>query len=142
MSYIHNNKAPVVLKKDPIDENGSDWVYFNYGSCLKDSVQDEEHTVWLRAGETITSHEAITEGGVIVTDSTYLGSMTDGDGLVYGEVYAVKFSVAEEIFTTNINGVDTRTVTITHRKSTTTSGAVDLGRTSIDHSIIIPVVSL
>lgn len=117
--YTHTKKSPVVLKNDPIDPDGTDWIYFSYGD-------------WLRAGETVTAHSAEVNGGSIVTDSTYLGDMTDSEGTALTEVYGVKFSVA----------AGATQVIVTHRKSTTTTGAVDLGRLNIDHSALISVKSL
>jgi len=117
--YTHTKKSPVVLKNDPVDPDGTDWVFFSYGD-------------WLRAGETVSSHSAIVEGGTIVTDSTYLGDMTDSEGTALTEVYGVEFAVT----------AGATQVTITHRKSTTTTGLVDLGRTNIDHSALISVKSL
>lgn len=117
--YTHYKKSPVVLKNDPIDPDGTDWVYFSYGE-------------WLRSGETISSHSALCEGGTIVTDSTYLGDMTDSEGTALTEVYGVQFSVS----------VDVAQVIVTHRKSTTTTGPVDLGRLNIDHSALISVKTL
>ena len=117
--YTHTKKSPVVLKNDPIDPDGTDWIYFSYGD-------------WLRVGETITSHSAIVTGGSVVTDSTYLGDMTDSEGTALTEVYGVQFSVT----------AGSTQVTVTHRKSTTTTGAVDLGRLNIDVSAVINVRSL
>lgn len=119
MAYTHSKKSPVVLKNDPVDPDGTDWVYFSYGD-------------WLRSGETISSHSALCEGGAIVTDSTYLGDMTDSEGAAFTEVYGVQFSVT----------ADVTQVTVTHRKSTQTSGSVNLGRLNIDHSALILVKSL
>lgn len=119
MAYTHSKKTPAVLKNDPIDPDGTDWVYFSYGN-------------WLREGETITDHSALVEGGTLVTDSTYLGPMTDSEGTAFEEVYGVQFSVA----------ADATTVTVTHRKTTETSGSVNLGRLNIDHSAILQVKSL
>jgi hypothetical protein len=119
MSYTHSKKAPVVLSNDPIDPDGTDWVYFSYGN-------------WLRDGETITSHSALISGGTIVTASTYLGDMTDSEGTAFTQVYGVEFSVT----------AGATQVTITHRKSTTTTGTVDLGRTNIDHSAVLKVKTL
>jgi hypothetical protein len=119
MSYTHTNAKPVTLKNDPVDPDSTDWIYFSYGN-------------WLTAGETISAHSATASGGTIVTDSTYLGTMADSDGVSHDDVYGVKFSVAS----------GATQVTITHRVSTTTSGAVDLGRTDIDHSALMAVKSL
>lgn len=119
MSYVHNKKSPVILKNDPIDADGTDWIYFSYGT-------------WLREGETITTHHALCEGGSIVTDSTYLGTMTDSTGVVFDDVYGVQFSV--------MSGATA--VTVTHRKSTETSGSVNLGRLNIDHSAVLIVRAL
>lgn len=116
MAYTHGKNKPAVLKNDPVDADGTDWVYFSYGA-------------WLRAGETVTSHSALCEGGTVVTDSTYLGDVPDTDGTVFAEVYGVQFSV----------DADATTVTVTHRKTTQTAGAVDLGRLNIDHSATMTV---
>lgn len=119
MAYIHNNRRQPLCVADPIDPDSTDWAYFSY--------QD-----WLRANETITTHIASIVGGTIVTDSTYVGSMTDSLGVTYTNVYGVKFSVT----------TGSTQVTITHRVTSTVSGSPDLGRKNIDHSIIIPVVTL
>jgi hypothetical protein len=119
MSYIHKGIKPVVLNEDPIDPGSTDWVFFTYDT-------------WLRAGETVIAHSAQIEGGIIVTDSTYLGVMMDDDGVQHTQTYGVEFSVIPESLR----------VIITHRKSTQTVGAIDLGRTSMDHTVILPVKSL
>ncbi|MBK8184800.1 MAG: hypothetical protein IPK63_18735 [Candidatus Competibacteraceae bacterium] len=84
---------------------------------------------WLRTDETITAHSSLIQGGIIETVSTFLGNVVDPDGTTYTQGYGVEFSVE----------ADATQVIITHRVSTTVSGAVDLGRTDIDHSVIIPV---
>lgn len=119
MAYTHPKIVPAVLKNDPVDPDGTDWVYFSYGE-------------WLRSGETISSHSALCEGGTIATDSTYLGAMTDSEGAAFTEVYGVQFSVTS----------GATTVTVTHRKTTTTDGSVNLGRVNIDHSAVLMVKSL
>ena len=119
MAYTHSKKTPVVLKNDPVDQDGTDWVYFSYGE-------------WLRSGETISSHSALCDGGTIVTDSTSLGDMTDSEGTTFTDVYGVQFSV---------NPGATQ-VTVTHRKTTTTGGSVNLGRVNIDHSAVLLVKTL
>lgn len=119
MAYSHSKRSVVVLNNDPVDPDGTDWIYFSYGD-------------WLRDGETISSHSALCEGGAIETDSTYLGDMTDSEGTVFTEVYGVQFSVTPGV----------TEVTVTHRKSTTTTGAVDLGRLNIDHSAMMSVETL
>ena len=116
MSYVHDNKKPVVLKNDPADENGTDWIYFSY--------QD-----WLRTGETISDHHAFVTGGIVATDSTYLGTMEDRAGVTFSDVYGVQFTV----------DAGATTVMVTHRVSTTTTGAVDLGRLNMDMSATLPV---
>ena len=118
MAYLHTGAKPVTCKQDPADPDGSDWVYFSYGS-------------WLRTGETITAHSGVVTGGTLETESTYIGAITDEEGVEYTEVYAVQFKPA----------AGNTTVTVTHRKSTTTSG-IDLPRENIDHSVILPVKEL
>lgn len=120
MAYIHTNKMPVVLKNDPVDPDTlGEWVYFSYGS-------------WLRDGETIVSHSGAVIGGEIVTDSTYLGTVTDIEGTVFEEVYGVQFKVTD----------GAKQVTVTHRKTTSTTGSVNLSRISIDHSVVMSVKNL
>lgn len=119
MSYLHDGKKPVVCKNNPIDPDSIDWVYFALDS-------------WLRANEAVTTHVALVEGGTVVVDSTYLGSKTDADGNVYAKVYGIKFSVL----------AGAKQVTVTLRTTTSLNNSVDLGRTNIDHSVIIPVISL
>ena len=119
MAYIHNRRTPVIMAADPIDPNSTDWIFFSYQN-------------WLRTDESISAHAATIKGGTIVTASTLLGSMTDSDGTAFTNVYGVKFSVTE----------GAKRVVIHHRITTTTTGAVDLGRTNIDTTAIIPVVSL
>lgn len=119
MAYTHDKTKPVVMKSDPVDPDGTDWVYFSYGD-------------WLRDGETITDHSAIVENGTVVTDSTLLGDMTDSEGATFTNVYGVQFSVdsgAEQVI-------------VTHRKSTTTTGSINLGRLNIDHSALLKVKTL
>lgn len=118
MSYTHDGKWPVVLKNDPIDEDSADWVYFVYDD-------------WLTAGETITAHSATISGGTIETVSTAVGPITL-DGVEYQTVYAVEVKPSS----------GSSQVSVTHRVSTTKAGAVDLGRTNIDHTAILSVKSL
>lgn len=118
MSYTHNKMLPVVLKNDPVDPNDEDWIYFSYGA-------------WLRNGETVTAHSAICVGGTVITDSTYLGTMTDSEGVEFTEVYGVKFKPNEGAMS----------VLVTHRKTTMTTGPVNLGRTS-DMSALMAVKTL
>lgn len=127
MSYVHRNKSPVALKNDYADPDDIDWIYFVYGGYLSNGVIVDK---WLRDGETIISHSALVTGGAIETDSTYLGTLTDSNGVECYEVYGVQYSVN--------SGVGS--IKITHRKSTTTTGDVDLGRLNIDHSGTIPVI--
>lgn len=119
MSYTHDGRRPVTLRNDPIDPNSTDWFFFSYEN-------------WLRTDETITGHSAIVSGGEIETDSVYLGTMVDDDDVSHDEVYGVQVSVTE----------GATSLTVTHRVTTETSGAVDLGRVDIDHSIVVPVVTL
>lgn len=119
MSYVHNNKSPVVLKNDPVDPESTDWMYFSYGD-------------WLRSGETIIDHTGIVTGGTVATDSTYLGTMTDNEGAAFTQVYGVQFTVDS----------GATVVTVTHRVSTETSGVVNLGRLNIDHSATLAVKTL
>lgn len=118
MSYTHDGKRPVVLKNDPIDEDSADWVYFVYDS-------------WLTAGETITAHSSSISGGTKETESTSVGPITL-DGTAYQTVYAVEIKPS----------VGATQVSVTHRVSTTKAGAVDFGRTNIDHTAILSVKSL
>lgn len=119
MSYIHAGKMPVVLRSDPIDADATDWIFFVY--------QD-----WLRESETISAHSSTVEGGTLVTDSAYIGNMTDESGTSYTDVYATQFSV---------DSAATQ-VAITHRVSTTTIDTPDLGRLNMDRTAIIPVKRL
>lgn len=119
MSYTHDGKKQVTLRNDPIDSNSTDWFFFVYED-------------WLRSGETIVEHSAVVEGGTIETDSVYLGTLVDDEGVSHDEVYGVQVSVEEAA---------TRVI-ITHRVTTETSGAVDLGRVDIDHSVVVPVLAL
>lgn len=118
MAYVHDGKKPVVSKNDPIDEDGIDWQFFFWDN-------------WLRPGETIIAHSANIDGGTIVTDSTYLGTMIDDEGNSHDQTYGVEYSATK----------GARFVTLTHRVSTSTTGAVDLGRTDIDRSVVVPVRS-
>lgn len=119
MSYEHKGRLPVTLVFDPIDPDGTDWFFF----CYED---------WLRQNETISSHEAVVVGGTIITDSTSLGTVVDEDGISHNAVFGVQVSVDE----------GSSSLTITHRVTTTTAGDVDIGRISIDHSIVVPVKTL
>lgn len=116
MSYTHKGLSSIDLAKDPIDVDSTDWVYFVYED-------------WLRADEVITDHSALITGGEIVTDSVYIGSLVDESGVEHTDVYGVQFSVES----------DSTEVSITHRISTETLGAVDIGRLNIDHTIVVPV---
>ena len=118
MAYSHSGKAVVFSRNDPIDPQSTDWVYFGYAA-------------WLRENEEIISHEALIENGTIVTDSTYLASITDTDGTVHTNVYAVQI-------TPGASGI----VTVTHRVSTEVSPGANLARLNIDHSIQIPITTL
>lgn len=118
MAYTHSGKKPAALSGDPADPDGTDWVFFSY--------QD-----WLREGETIVAHAATVAGGELVTDSVYIGAIPDTSGVTFNDVYGVQFKPA----------TGARTVTITHRVSTSTSGA-DLARVDMDRTITIPVKSL
>ena len=118
MAYIHRGRSPVALSRDPIDGDSTDWVYFIYDQ-------------WLTSNESITAHSELIVGGTIETGSTYVGPITLA-GKEYQTVYAVRFKPASTACQ----------VEITHRVSTTKVGAVDLGRTNIDHTVLIDVVSL
>lgn len=118
MAYTHDGKKPVVMKSDPIDADSTDWVYFVYDD-------------WLTVGETITSHSATITGGTIETASTSVGPITL-DGTEYQTVYAVEVKPSS----------GSTQVSVTHRVSTTKAGAVDLGRTNIDHTAVLNVVAL
>jgi len=119
MAVLHTSKRPVVIRAAPIDPDSTDWVFFSYED-------------WLRVGETIVSHEAVVSGGTIVTDSVYIGDLTDQDGNTYQHTYGVQFSV----------GQGACEVSITHRISTTTADSPALPRLNIDHTATVPVVSL
>lgn len=116
MSYIHTGAKPVVLRQNPIDPDSTDWFLFTY----------EE---WIRPGETITTHSGVVIGGTIVTDSTLFGTVTV-DGIQYTNVYGIEAKAT----------AGSAQITLTHRKTTT--AASGLNRTSIDHSMIIPVREL
>lgn len=119
MAYRHNNRDVVICHSDPIDPDSTDWVFFSYQN-------------WLRAFETITTHIALITGGSIVTDSTFIGDVTDSLEVTYTNVYGIEFSVT----------AGATQVAITHRVTSTISGSPDLGRTGIDHTAIIQVKPL
>lgn len=116
MAYKHDGKKPVVTKNAPIDPDGTDWEFFYYDN-------------WLRVGESIIDHSALITNGIIVTDSTYIGTMVDDAGVSHDQTYGVQYKAVP----------GATTITLTHRVSTSTIGAIDLGRIDIDHSVIIPV---
>ncbi len=118
MAYTHDGKKPVVLKNDPIDTDSTDWVYFIYDD-------------WLTVGETITTHSSTIVGGTIETASTSVGPITL-DGVAYQTAYAVEVKPS----------AGSTQISVTHRVTTTKAGAVDLGRTSIDHTAVLPVKTL
>lgn len=135
--YIHNNKSPVFLKNDPFDPDGQDWVYVCYGGYLKDGEVVEK---WLRDDETIIAHAlADIVGGSMITDSQYLGTVVSDEGVTHYEVYAAKIQANLSNYNTDAGRYE---VLWTHRVSTSTSGAVNLGRTDIDHSGYTAVRSL
>ena len=123
MSYTHTGEKPIVFQHDPIDPDSTDEVFF---------VLDN----WLRAdlSEVLTAgpHTATAIGATIVEQPRSVGPMVDSEGTTYQYVYAVRFSIT----------AGATEVSITFRKSTTTTGLVDLGRTNHDHTIRIPVRSL
>ena len=119
MAYSVVKRNKIHLVADPIDPQATDWVYFSYSS-------------WLRTNESITAHAATIVGGTIVTDSTSLGTVKDSLGTSYANTYGVQFSV-----TSGVSSVE-----ITHRITTSVTGTPNLGRTNIDTTAVIPVVSL
>jgi hypothetical protein len=119
MAYTHNKLNVITFNRDPLDPDSTDWFFFSYQN-------------WLRTGETITEHSAEIENGTIVTDSVSVDTVTDSEGNSYTDCYAVEISPAARA----------TSVTLTHRVTTTTTGVTDLGRTDIDHSMIIPVKHL
>lgn len=119
MAYVHSNLKMVPLSRDPIDPDSTDWVYFSYQN-------------WLRPDESITAHSALIEGGTIETDSVAVQTVQDSVGDSYSDTYAVEITPA----------AGASVVVVTHRITTTVGGAVDLGRTNIDHSVTIRVKHL
>ncbi len=118
MAYTYNNR-PTTFRRDPIDPGSRDWFYISFQN-------------WLRTGETISSHEALIEGGTIETQSTALGSVLDSDGVAWTNTYGVQASAA----------AGAKKLKITWRVSTTVAGSPNLGRTAMDFTAIIPVLSL
>lgn len=122
MAYVHTNKAPITLVNDPVDPDSTDWVYFSYQN-------------WKRTNETITAHSALIEGGTIVLHadltSTYIGTVIDSLGVSYTDCYGVHYSV-----------IGPTELKITHRVNSSVTGTPDLGRTNIDHTVVIKVKSL
>jgi hypothetical protein len=116
MAYIHNGRNAVICYADPIDPDSTEWIYFSYQN-------------WLLADESISAHKALVSGGTIVTDSVFIGDMVDSLGDTYTDVYGIEFS----------STTGSTQVAITHRVDTTVSGPIDLGRTNIDRTAIIPV---
>lgn len=119
MAYTHTNRVKLVCNADPVDADATEWIYFSYQN-------------WLRTNESISVHDASIDGGTIVTDSTYLGTVVDSLGVSYTHTYGVEFSVTS----------GASKVSITHRITTTVSGTPDLGRTNIDHTVVLPVEEL
>ena len=119
MAYTHDGKNPVVLIDDPMSVGSTDWVFFVLGG-------------FLRANETVSAHAATATGGTLVTDSTYLGSVTDPCGNTYLEVYGVEVEAP----------VSPTTIVVVFTFSTTVSGLVDFGRTDISRTVRIPVRTL
>ena len=117
--YEHTGRYPVVLQASPVDPNSTDWVYFSYQDVL-------------RVNELVSSHSALISGGTIVTDSSYLGTVTTLDGEIYDQVYAVQFTPE----------VGSDEVRVTHRISTSTTDSPSLSRLNIDHTAVIPVETL
>lgn len=123
MSYIHTGKRPIVFSDDPIDPDSTDEVFFVLDNWLRDELLET-----LVEG----SHSATATGATIVTQPRSVGPMVDSEGTTYQQVYAVRFTVTS----------GATEVTIAYRKSTITSGLVNLGRTNHDHTVRIPVRSL
>ena len=123
MSYVHSGRNPVTLRSDPVDPDSTDEVFFVLDNWLRDDLL-----------ETLTpgSHLATAAGATIVTQPRSVGPMVDDDGTTYQHVYAIRFTVT----------AGAAEVVITYRKSTTTGGLVNLGRTNHDHTIRIPVKTL
>lgn len=119
MVYSHTGKAPVDLKDDPMSPWSEDWVYFVLSS-------------FLRTNETVTEHSATVTGGDLVTDSTFIGTITDPCGNTYTSVYGVKVGA--------VSGSSRITVALTF--STSVSGDVDIGRTAVTRTVTIPVRTL
>lgn len=118
MAYTHEKKRPVFFKNDPADSNGTDWYYCSIGD-------------WLRPGESVSVYSGIVSNGVMDTDSTYLGTMLDSEGVSYDEVYGIQA-------TPGASGQ----MTVTWRFTTTTTGSVDLGRVDMDFSAVVPIIEL
>lgn len=116
MSYQHRGTQPVLLSKNPLDPDSTDWIYFTY----------EE---WLRPFESIVAHSAFATGAEVVTDSISIGNMYDEDGDMHTKVYAVQVKPLE-------SSVE---VVLTHRVTTETSTSPDQPRIDIDRTVVIPV---
>jgi hypothetical protein len=119
MSYTHSGATPVTITKHPFDPDGTDWVYFVYED-------------WLRTDETIIEHAAFVTGCEIVTDSVHIGTMTDETGVDHDDVYGVQVKPLEGY----------TELSVRHRVSTETVGALDLGRLDIDRTVIIAIEEL
>ena len=115
MAYTHDGRKPVQLKSDPIDPDSTDWFFFHLDPLLRD-------------GESVVSASAFATGGTIETDATFLGAVTDG-GVTYSQTYGVEAS--PEAGATELQ--------VTFRFSTSTGGAVNLGRTNLDFTIRVAV---
>ena len=116
MAYRHSGFAPLVLSEDPIDPDSTDWVLFSYAG-------------WLRDGEEIIEHAAMVTNGQLIQDSTFCGAVADAKGVRHEEVYGVQIQPnagAKQLF-------------VTHRVSTTVAGAINLARTNVDRTVILPV---
>ena len=116
MAYPHSGFAPVVLSEDPISEGATDWVFFSYAG-------------WLRDGEEIIEHAAMVANGQLIQDSTFCGAVADAKGVRHEHVYGVQIKPtpgAKQLF-------------VTHRVSTTFAGAINLARTDVDRTVILPI---
>ncbi len=125
MTYIHRSE-PVIMRRDPIDSDSTDWFYWTLGG-----VTDDEGNVvyqpWLRPGEAVTSVDALIVNGTVREGPTpYANREEHETGYTHTAVYGVKAQPSI--------GANEGRMNVTLRITTSEE------RENIDKTISVPVV--